>query len=592
LQPSGRIGGAVLRRLCATAAALSLASMVGCGAGHESPPEAATAQEVTTTDRLIVQYRSGSDGARRRAMAAPTATTAALQRAGVSVQAQHRNALGAHVLHLSREHSVADLQALATRLKSEDPTIEFAEPDLRMHAAAIPTDPLYAQQWHYFDPVGGLHLPDAWDLASGSGVVVAVIDTGVRPHADLVDRLLSGHDFVTSADMANDGDGRDGDASDPGDGCNGARSSWHGTHVAGTIAASQGNDLGGTGVAPGAQVLPVRVLGCGGGYMSDIADGIVWASGGSVADVPDNATPARVLNLSLGGSGTCSATMQAAINGARDRGSLLVVAAGNSSREVATSTPANCRGVVVVAATGSAGGRAPYSNFGSAVDLAAPGGQQSRGTAWGVLSTYNDGYSSPGNDSHGFLQGTSMATPHVAGVAALMRSRHPSLTPDEVEALLKSTTRAFPASCKGCGTGIVHAARAVGSVFLGATQATDLAEVEPNHTLALSQVLSGFPVRLSGQVETSKDIDHYKVSLPAGSTLTARLIGHPSANLDLALRTRTGTIRATSTRGAGLADVINFRQSSASAADYHLRVVRTSGGTGANATYTLEVKVE
>src|SRR5574343_524937 len=428
-------------------ALLAATLLVACGGGPAEPAAGPVAvAPPASTDRLVVQYRSGSDGARRRAQAATDRTADALRRAGVSLRGQHRNALGGHVLWLPREQPVQMLQALAARLVAEDPDILFAEPDLRLHAARVRTDPLYPQQWHYFDPTGGLNLPEAWDLSTGSGVVVAVIDTGVRPHADLVDRLLPGHDFVTSPDMANDGDGRDGDATDPGDGCNGARSTWHGTHVAGTVAAGQDNGLGGTGVAPEARILPVRALGCGGGYMSDISDGIVWASGGEVAGVPGNPTPARVLNLSLGGSGACSATMQAAIDGARSRGSVLMVAAGNSNRAASTSTPANCKGVVVVAATGPSGGRAPYSNTGSIVDLAAPGGQQSRGTAWGVLSTHNDGYSSPGDDSHEFLQGTSMATPHVAGVAALMLARRPDLTPDEVETLLKSTTRSFRVS--------------------------------------------------------------------------------------------------------------------------------------------------
>ena len=572
---------------------LAATLLVACGGGPAEPAAGpVAAAPPASTDRLVVQYRSGSDGAPRRAQAATDRTADALRRAGVSLRGQHRNALGGHVLWLPREQPVQMLQALAARLVAEDPDILFAEPDLRLHAARVPTDPLYPQQWHYFDPTGGLNLPEAWDLSTGSGVVVAVIDTGVRPHADLVDRLLPGHDFVTSPDMANDGDGRDGDATDPGDGCNGARSTWHGTHVAGTVAAGQDNGLGGTGVAPEARILPVRALGCGGGYMSDISDGIVWASGGEVAGVPGNPTPARVLNLSLGGSGACSATMQAAIDGARSRGSVLMVAAGNSNRAASTSTPANCKGVVVVAATGPSGGRAPYSNTGSIVDLAAPGGQQSRGTAWGVLSTHNDGYSSPGDDSHEFLQGTSMATPHVAGVAALMLARRPDLTPDEVETLLKSTTRSFRVSCKGCGTGIVHAARAVAGVFLDTSPATDLAEVEPNHTLALSQALNGFPLRVSGRIETTRDIDHYRLSLAPGQTVSARLIGHPGANLDLALRNRTGSALARSSRGAGLADVITFRHTGGAVAEHHLRVTRTSGGTDALATYTLEVKVD
>ena len=194
--------------------------------------------------------------------------------------------------------------------------------------------------------------------------------------------------------------------------------------------------------------------------------------------------------------------------------------------------------------------------------------------------------------NYGFLQGTSMATPHVAGVAALMLSRHPGLTPDEVETLLKSTARAFPIACSGCGTGIVNAARAVGAVFLGAVQATDVTETEPNHTMLQAQVLSGFPLRVVGRIETAQDIDHFKVNAGVGATITARLIGNPAANLDLALRGPMGTVRVSSARPAGLADVVTFRNANATATDFYLRVTRISGGIGANASYTLEVKVE
>ncbi|WP_247660966.1 S8 family peptidase [Ideonella alba] len=544
------------------------------------------------TDRLIVRYRNGSPGNRRSVLSASQPTHDALHRQGLTVRRVHRGGLGAQVMTLDGLRPVSELRAVAQRLMADDPSVLYAEPDRRVFVAMTPDDPMYSQQWHYFDTVGGIRLPAAWDLATGAGVVVAVIDTGVRPHADLADNLLSGYDFVTSASMGHDGDGRDADALDPGDGCSSGHSSWHGTHVAGTIAALTNNGVGVAGVAYGAKILPVRALGCGGGYNSDIADAIAWASGGSVSGVPDNTTPARVLNLSLGGSGACSTTLQSAIDGARSRGSVVVVAAGNSNAPAGGFNPANCRGTITVAATGPGGAKAPYSNYGGVVDVAAPGGNLARGAAAGILSTLNDGGATPGNDIYQSYQGTSMATPHVAGVAALMLSRNASLTPDEVEALIKGTARGFPQACSGCGTGIVNAERAVKAVFVGAAQASDVVEVEPNQTLATAQAISSFPARVLGTVGSTTDVDHYRVAMAPGATLTARLIPNASSNYDLALRNPAGVVRLNSTRGVGLPDQFTWRNLNATTTNFYLRVLRVSGSTGVNGTYTLEVDVQ
>jgi serine protease len=175
-----------------------------------------------------------------------------------------------------------------------------------------------------------------------------------------------------------------------------------------------------------------------------------------------------VLNLSLGGTGACDTTTQNAINSARSRGAVVVVAAGNSNTNAINSSPANCAGVITVAATNRSGGKASYSNYGTNVTIAAPGGDNGAG----ILSTLNSGTTTPAADNYAWYMGTSMATPHVAGVVALMLSANPNLTPDDVAAKLKSTARAFPAACSGCGAGIVNAAAAVNAALASATTTT------------------------------------------------------------------------------------------------------------------------
>ncbi len=374
---------------------------------------------------------------------------------------------GAHVVRLGRRVMRAEAREVA-RLLRADSRIASIEPDAVMLPMLVPNDTMYAQQWSYHEPQGGINLPAAWNITTGSSAItVAVIDSGVLPHADLAGRLLAGYDFIADPAVSNDGDGRDANAADPGDhGCNGAASSWHGTHVAGTIGAAGNNGNGVAGINWVSKILPVRVMGKCGGYTSDIVDGMRWAAGIAVPGLATNPNPARVENLSLGGAGACSATFQSAINDVTARGTVVVVAAGNGNADAAGTEPANCSGVVAVAATTRNGGRASYSNFGSKVTIAAPGG----GGSDGVLSTLNAGSTTPGADSYAYYQGTSMAAPHVSGVVSLMLSIDPSLSPADVTLRLRRAARAFPlgtgVDCNValCGAGIVDAAASLAAI--------------------------------------------------------------------------------------------------------------------------------
>jgi len=442
-----------------------------CGAALSLISGVGMAQESIVSQQLIVGWKQqpGQLGFAGASANAAAALAEAGDRHGVSLRGLRMIATGGQVVRISNDVTPSQMQDMIATLAA-NPMVEYVEEDKLLTTQFVPNDPMYAQQWHYFEAAGGLNLQPAWDITRGAGSVVAVIDTGFRPHADLAANLLPGYDFISSAAIGNDGNGRDNNAIDTGDfapagacgaGSRASNSSWHGTHVSGTVAAVTNNGRGVAGVAFAAKVVPVRALGRCGGNTSDIADAMIWASGGAVAGIPNNANPARVLNLSLGGGGPCGATTSRAINSARARGTVVVVAAGNSNASVNNATPANCPGVVAVAATGRRGERSSFTNTGTLVDVAAPGGNQVTGQANGVLSTLNAGRTVPGADSFAFYQGTSMATPHVAGVVALMQSVNRALTPTQIETMLRNTTRRFPSACAGCGTGIVNATAAV-----------------------------------------------------------------------------------------------------------------------------------
>jgi len=414
---------------------------------------------------FIVKFRDGTAERANPAMVARSlqganAVMAKSSRGAAGLRHFRRMGLGADVIRASRALSSAEAVQAMQQLAAM-PGVEYVEPDLIMRPALTPNDTRYNEQWGFFDADAGIRANTAWDVATGTGIIVAVLDTGQATHSDITGNLVAGYDFITSTTVSGDGNGRDSDPSDPGDFSGGQNSSWHGTHVAGTVAARTNNGAGVAGTAFNAKVMPVRVLGRGGGSTSDIADAIIWASGGTVSGVPtlSASQKAHVINMSLGGSGSCGATTQNAINGAVSRGTTVVVAAGNSNANASGFTPASCANVINVASVTSASARSSFSNFGTLIDVSAPGSA--------ILSTLNAGTTTPGAESYASYSGTSMASPHVAGTVALVQSRRlalglPLYTPAEVESLLKSTAYPLAGACSGgCGAGIIDAKRAV-----------------------------------------------------------------------------------------------------------------------------------
>jgi serine protease len=428
--------------------------------------------------RFIVTYAEGT-AERSQAAARESDFARVAAETGLAVSHVRTLSTGAELVEVAGDklrfagYDEAQRQVLVSFARNG--AVEYVEPDRRMHALLTPNDTNFSSQWDLTDPTGGVNQTSAWDIATGSGQRVAVIDTGITPHSDLTGQTVGGYDFISTAADARDGNGRDSNPNDEGDwygnnecgsGIPSSNSSWHGTHVTGTIAALTNNAKGVASMAYGAKVVPVRVLGKCGGSVSDIVDAITWASGGTVTGVPANANSAKVLSLSLGGGGACG-SFQAAITGARNRGSVFVVAAGNENQNVTNSSPANCSGVISVAATTRAGARASYSNFGSTIVISAPGGAGTGGTA-DILSTLNTGTTTQGSETYAYYAGTSMATPHVSALAAAIFSINPGLTPDEVKNYLTANARPLPGACSGgCGAGIINAQATLAAVSGG-----------------------------------------------------------------------------------------------------------------------------
>ena len=429
-----------------------------------------------------------------------------------------RMSLGADVISTTQKLNASEAEQLMRQIAA-NPNVEFVQVDRLLQHTLTPNDSSYSQQWGYFDADAGIRANQAWDVANGSGIIVAVLDTGHVSHSDLNANIQGGYDFINDATVAGDGNGRDSDPSDPGDYYGGNGSSWHGTHVAGTVAAVTNNAKGVAGTAWGAKVMPVRVLGRGGGYTSDIADAIIWASGGSVSGVPtlSASQAADVINMSLGGSGSCDSLTQNAINSAVGRGTTVVVAAGNSNANVANFSPASCNNVVAVASVTSSSARSSFSNYGTLIDVSAPGSN--------ILSTLNSGSTTPGSESYASYNGTSMASPHVAGAVALAQSRRLALglslwTPSQVEANLKSTAYALSGSCSGgCGAGIIDANALV--ALAGGSNPPPPPPPPPPTGGTLTK-----GVAVTGLSATQGNSLYYTLSVPSGaSNLTFNLSG-------------------------------------------------------------------
>jgi subtilisin family serine protease len=361
----------------------------------------------------------------------------------------------------------------------------FAAPALAIEdRPGAPNDPRWSQQWNLAtNPGVALDVREAWRYGRGKGTVLAVVDSGIIAHPEFEGRILPGYDFVTSARYANDGDGRDADPSDPGDwvskedvdsgafdeDCTESNSDWHGTHVAGIALAAADNGVGIAGIAPFAKLLPVRVIGKCGGTDRDLIDGMRWAAGLEVSGVPNNENPVDVINLSLGGEGSCSGQLQSAVDEITALGVMIVASVGNSAKDASLYSPANCLGTATVGALTVSGTLATYSNFGDYVDLSAPGGD----TGSLVMSTVDRGTTTPTGAGYAAYRGTSMAAPHLSGVLLIARGYDP-LTPSDAlyEVLFNSLAPFAPASGSYacyvgyCGSGALDAGR-----FLAALEA-------------------------------------------------------------------------------------------------------------------------
>ncbi|MEE9964336.1 MAG: S8 family serine peptidase [Propionicimonas sp.] len=455
----------------------------------DSPSEGATKQiqsdaaSADGTQSVIVTF----DTAPADPLAAAKAAISDAADNVAGVTATSAQTITPTTVEVSLAAPVSDHQAEQIQNQVEDkPGIAAAEPGMTFYPTDVNDEP---NLWNIDTHAGsnyGTFADSAWGTSTGKGVVVGVIDTGITPHPDLTGsttsvlggNVIAGYDFISKASSAGDGNGRDSNPTDMGDGDSANHSSWHGTHVAGIIGALR-NSSGVVGVAPDVKIEPLRALGRGSGSEADIITAIYWGSGTySGGGLPANRNPAKILNMSLGGYGSCSRAMQTAINKAVSKGVAVVVATGNGDAwgdplPLKYSAPANCKNVIRVTASTATGKRASYSNYGTSsapATIAAPGGSgagnlicgPTRANCSEIFSTWNLGAITLGDPGYGWMSGTSMAAPHVSGVAALIAARHPRWSPSRLaQALQYSATPMRSCSSTRCGAGIVNAGRAV-----------------------------------------------------------------------------------------------------------------------------------
>ncbi len=499
-----------------------------------------SAASSTTTARLIVKYRDGATGIATGAQPRLAALQAVASRHGVQLSYVRSTGVGGNVLRMDRSLSVAQVKAIARDIEASVPDVAYAEPDEPLQSQSIPNDGRVDD--FYIGTHSDLHLTKAWAQSTGAGVTVGVIDTGYLQWEDLMPNIVGGYDF--QYDYA-DGDVGDGVGVPDGRDANAVAHDLdsHGSSV-GSIIAAAGNGIGVAGIAFDAKLLMARAR-----TMLDIADAIVWAAGGKVEGVPLNPRPARVINISKSSptSHSCNrGSEKDAIDFALSRGVVVVMSAGNRNNDVPGLQAHNCMGTITVAASGAEGGKANYSSFGSQVAIAAPAGDM---PGAGQLHAATLGpYRNEG--IRGKFWGTSAASPVVAGIAALMLSKRPDLTPAEVRTLLQKSAVPFQQPCHGCGPGIVNAANAVAAAMsykrsIGEEAAVDEWEMRnpkniQNDSGSFAQWVADLPSKVRGTISSGSDVDFYRVELPAGHTLTAAL-GNATAGHELRLYQRTLT---------------------------------------------------
>ena len=410
-----------------------------------------------SVDRFIIKYKSGTAEGK-----STTAVQSRLDRLAGSLPSKarylRRMGRGSDVITTERKLNASEAKAFMRAIAS-DPNVEYVEPDTVMTIGSAPNDPLYSSQWGLSSnqtpgtSTAGIRVEGAWAVANGAGVVIGVVDSGITSHSDLNPNVLPGYEFTSGTYSNRGGDGTQ-PANKPGENCN---AMWHGTHVAGIMAAVANNGIGIAGIAPAAKMVSVRtVKNCSGGSMSDMADGITWAAGGTVSDAPVNPNPAKVINISLYGWGACQRSLQDAIDYATSKGTIVVVIAGNYATDASKVQPASCRNVITVGATNSDSSKWGPSDFGPTVDIAAPGSN--------IWSTYNNGTTALGAEGYNQLDGTSQAAPMVSGVTALVQSVTPTpLTVSEMRTLIQQTAQPFTPKNpdQPIGPGIVDATAAV-----------------------------------------------------------------------------------------------------------------------------------